>query len=105
MAEQAGQKALKAFLLFKGERYITKHSVAELIKSIIKYDRDFNSLIEYGYKLDQYYIPTRYPDALALGAVPYRSYSKEQAEEAVKFSEEILKLVKEKIRGEKWNLN
>lgn len=98
MAEQAGQMALKAFLLFNKERYILIHSVAELAESALKYDSDFNQLVKYGRKLDQYYIPTRYPDALTPPAVPYKTYSQEDAQEAVRFAEEILRLVKSKIR-------
>lgn len=97
IAEQAAQKALKAFLLFKGERYILIHSVGELAESAFKYDNDFEQLIKYSRKLDQYYIPTRYPDALAPPAIPYKSYSKEEAKEAVRFAKEIITLVEAKI--------
>lgn len=97
MAEQASQKALKAFLLFKGERYVFIHSVAELAKFASRYDKGFIKLVKLGAKLDQYYIPTRYPDALNAPAVPYRSYDKDDAKDAVKCSQKILKLVKKKL--------
>lgn len=98
LAEQAAQKALKAFLYFKGKRYVPIHSVVALVEAILEYDKEFEPLIKYGRKLDQYYIPTRYPDALASPAVPFETYTKEQAEEALKYAEEILKLVKGKIK-------
>jgi HEPN domain-containing protein len=97
MAEQASQKALKAFLLFKGERYVLVHSVNELVRQAVLYDQDFENLAKSGSILDQYYIPTRYPDALASPAIPYKSFTRKQAEEAVKIAKKILCLVRDKI--------
>jgi len=62
MAEQSAQKAIKAYLYFQGTRFIPEHSVAKLIEECK--NRDFGKIVKYGHKLDQYYIPTRYPDAL-----------------------------------------
>lgn len=93
MAEQSSQKALKAFLLFKGVRYILSHSVMELARLCAEYDENFKKFIEYGMVLDKYYIPTRYPDALAPPAVPYKSYIRKEAKEAVGYAEEIIKMV------------
>lgn len=100
LAEQAAQKALKAFLYFKGKRYVLIHSVAALVEAILEYDKEFEPLIKYGRKLDQYYIPTRYPDALAPPAIPFETYAKEQAEEALKYAQEIFNLIKGKIKCE-----
>lgn len=97
MAEQASQKALKAYLFSKGERYVLSHSVKQLVDFCIRYDTKFSHLTEYGMILDKYYIPTRYPDALAPPAVPYQSYTEKEAREAVKYAEEIIGLVKKKI--------
>jgi len=98
MSEQAAQKALKAYLLFKGERYITIHSVQELANLCGQYDRAFEKVVEYGMVLDRYYIPTRYPDALAPPAVPYKSYTNEDAVQALRYAEKILQLVRNKIK-------
>lgn len=97
ISEQASQKALKAYLLFKGERYILSHSVRELVVSCVKYDGEFNCLIEYGMILDKYYIPTRYPDALAPPAVPYKSYTEKEATEAVDYAKKIVNSVRKRI--------
>lgn len=40
MSEQASQKALKAYLLFRGERYISSHSVRELADWCTKFDEE-----------------------------------------------------------------
>jgi len=70
MAEQASQKTLKAFLMAKGQRSVPIHSVAQLAERCSDIDPDFKRLIAAGRILDQYYIPTRYPDALAPPVVP-----------------------------------
>lgn len=97
MAEQTAQVALKAFLYFSGERFINLHSVTELVKSSAQFNNGFMSLLDSGSKLDQYYIPTRYPDALAGGAIPAEVYKKEQAEEAVEIAEEILDFARQSM--------
>lgn len=96
-AEQAAQAVLKAYLFFKGERFVFLHSVRELALACAKYDKDFKKAAEEGRILDHYYIPTRYPDALAPPAVPFESYTKKQALEAVALSKRITGLVKKKI--------
>ena len=97
MAEQASQKGLKAYLYFKGERYIAIHSVRELAVLCSKYDKGFEKFIEYGMLLDRYYILTRYPDALAPPAVPYKSYTEKEATEAVNSARDIIRFVESSI--------
>jgi HEPN domain-containing protein len=83
MAEQAAQKALKGFLMAQGQRSVPVHSVAQLAERCAQFDADFAAHVTAGRLLDQYYIPTRYPDALAPPAVPFESYTQEQGERAV----------------------
>lgn len=97
MAEQASQKALKAFLLAKGQRSISIHSVAALAERCTNIDPSFSGHITPGRILDQYYIPTRYPDALAPPAVPFESYSQEQGEKALGAAEAMVSLVAQKL--------
>ncbi|MDP2604165.1 MAG: HEPN domain-containing protein [Deltaproteobacteria bacterium] len=101
MAEQASQKTLKAFLMAKGQRSVPIHSVAQLAERCADIDPDFKKLIAAGRILDQYYIPTRYPDALAPPAVPFESYTEEQAQRAVKATESIYGLVAKKVNPPK----
>ena len=93
MAEQASQKALKAYLISKGERHIFAHSVNLLAQMCREKDSSFAPFEEYGMILDKYYIPTRYPDALAPPAVPYKSYIEKEAKEAVIYAEAIIEHV------------
>jgi HEPN domain-containing protein len=97
MCEQASQKALKAFLFAQGRRSIPIHSVAQLAEQCAKIDHDFNKHVASGRILDQYYIPTRYPDALAPPAVPFESYTEEQGEKAVASAQAIVSLVTQKL--------
>ena len=97
MAEQAAQKALKGFLIAQGQRFVPLHSVAQLAERCAQFDPDFAASITSGRLLDQYYIPTRYPDALAPPAVPFESYTQEQGERAVAAVGVIVSLVAQKI--------
>ena len=101
MAEQASQKALKAFLIAQGQRSVPIHSVAQLAERCAGFHSDFKKLIAPGRVLDQYYIPTRYPDALAPPAVPFESYTEEQSQKAVNAAEAIYSLAAKKLNPRK----
>lgn len=97
MAEQASQKALKGFLIAKGRRSTPIHSVAQLSEECSQIDKEFSVHIAPARILDQYYIPTRYPDALAPPAVPFESYAPEQGDKAVQTARAIVSLVRAKL--------
>jgi HEPN domain-containing protein len=98
MAEQAAQKALKAFLIGHGHRSVPIHSVAQLAERCAQIDPAFSAHITDGRVLDQYYIPTRYPDVLAPPAVPFESYTQEQGTTAVAAAQAIVALVAQDLR-------
>ncbi|MBI3327353.1 MAG: HEPN domain-containing protein [Nitrospinae bacterium] len=97
MGEQAAQKALKAFLIVRGQRSVPIHSVAQLAERCAQLEPDFTAHITPGRILDQYYIPTRYPDALAPPAVPFESYTQEQGEKAVAAAASMVALVSQRF--------
>ncbi len=105
MTEQTAQVALNAFLIYQKKRAIWQHSVQELARMCSQYDKEFEKFIEFGKILDRYYIPTRYPDALTRPAVPYKTYTKKDAEEALSFGKEIVEAVSQKIKKEKNDKN
>jgi HEPN domain-containing protein len=72
-----------------------------LINKCLSYSKDFSFLLGKAVKLDQYYIPTRYPDVLGEEVLPFEIYKEEQAREAYEIAKEILELVKNKIEGGK----
>lgn len=98
MAEQTAQVALKAFIIANKRRHIWEPSVQELAQLCQQYDNDFSVFVEPGKILDRYYIPTRYPDALATPAVPYKTYTKKDGAKAIGFAEKIVELVKQKLK-------
>lgn len=102
MSEQTAQMALKAFIIYHKRRPILEHSIQELARICSQYDKEFEELIDFGKILDRYYILTRYPDALAPPAVPYKTYTEKDAKEAVGFARKIVEIVSKKLEdGEK----
>lgn len=95
-AEQSAQKSLKAFLYRQGSRGELEHSIVHLAERCGRIDPTFHSLTTHGRLLDQFYIPTRYPDALADPAVPFETYTVEQATEAIRLASAILDAVRPK---------
>ena len=51
--------------------------------------------------MDQFFTPPRSPDALAPPAVPFESYTEEQAQKAVKAAEAIYSLAAKKLNPPK----
>ena len=99
MAEQTSQMALKAFLYGSGRREVLIHSVQELARQCTEVNEAFANAIEWGKVLDRYYIPTRYPDALAPPAVPYESYTDGDAGQAYRYAHDIVELAKTQPDG------
>jgi HEPN domain-containing protein len=97
LAEQASQKALKAVLYLDGARFINIHSIRELLNEALKKHGEFLELVEAGTKLDQYYLSTRYPDAVPEPAVPSEIFVKSQAEEAVEIAGKIFEACRQLI--------
>lgn len=98
IAQQAAEKALKAFLYAQGEREVLGHAVGELCKRAAKFKRDFTALSRKAQKLDRFYIPTRYPNGLP-GGIPAESYDEEDAGLALKLAQEIFEFVKQQLNA------
>ncbi|MGH9786360.1 MAG: HEPN domain-containing protein [Terriglobia bacterium] len=94
LAEQAAQKSLKGVLYLDGARFIRIHSIAELIKQVSQKRPEFLPFRGDAGTLDQYYLTTRYPDAVAEPAIPSEIFTKKQAEEAVRIARSIFELSK-----------
>jgi HEPN domain-containing protein len=80
VCHQAGEKALKALRYLRGDRIVLGHSLVELLDTLG--DARGAELREGAQQLDQYYVPTRYPNGLP-GGVPAEVFTRRQAEEAV----------------------
>lgn len=81
-SQQAAEKALKA-LWYATDQEPWGHSVVELIDSFVERASlpEVDTWSDCAAQLDQYYIPTRYPDALpsSTPGVVYRSADSERA--------------------------
>ncbi len=96
LAQQVGEKALKAFLYAQGEEIVVGHSIERLCHSASEFDIEFSEKAKTWAILDGYYVPTRYPNSLPDG-IPARVYTQKAAKEAAEMAEEISQFVKLKI--------
>ena len=94
-AQQAAEKAVKAFLYSRGYTSILSHSLTELVREATKLEPGFHPIEKPARRLDTFYIPTRYPNGLAGELTPSEFYRQEDAEQCLNFAESILKIVKE----------
>lgn len=95
-SQQGIEKGLKGFLRTRQEVIPRTHALVELLESCRALDEDLSGLEETCRKLDSYYIPTRYPDALP-GSGPENLPAREEAEEAVALLRDGLQWIKRKI--------
>ena len=91
-AQQAAEKALKAYLLSKGKSLQKTHDVVMLLKNCMMLDVSFKKLEKMTRTLFPYYATTRYPFGDELF-----TFNKERANEAYFVVAKIVKFVEEKI--------
>lgn len=96
-AQQAAEKALKAFLYDKGYTSVMTHSLTELVAECEKVGVSFQEVASEVHFLDQFYVPTRYPNSLAGHLTPSEFYQRSDAEQCVSSSESILRAVKRSL--------
>ena len=99
-AQQGVEKALKGFLRTKWESVPKTHALEELLVLCKQIDPSFVKLQNACITLDQYYIPTRYPDALP-GSSSEGLPTEKDAKMAVKFFRETLIWVQKKMARSK----
>ncbi|BCU69953.1 HEPN domain-containing protein [Stygiolobus caldivivus] len=86
-AQQSAELAVKAYFYGIGQPK-TGHTVSYLL-SLLNVPQDLVDKAKY---LDKLYIPTRYPDAWQ-SETPQYYYTKGEAEEAIKYAEEIINYI------------
>ncbi|MDY0041709.1 MAG: HEPN domain-containing protein, partial [Desulforhabdus sp.] len=62
LAQQAGEKALKACLYALGERVVLTHSLRTMVEKLVVSEPTFGTIHHEATRLDRLYIPTRYPN-------------------------------------------
>jgi HEPN domain-containing protein len=93
VCQQAVEKALKALHYLGGARVVLGHSLVELLDPLVSGYAGLAGLREGAQQLDQYYVPTRYPNGLP-GGVPAEVFTRRQAEEAVDMARRFLALAR-----------
>lgn len=92
-AQQAGEKALKAFLYSHGRTSVITHSLRRLAREAATDHSAFAELDEAARWLDQHYIPTRYPNGLDTAMAPAAYYEEGDAEKCLRSARLILERV------------
>jgi HEPN domain-containing protein len=92
--QQICEKALKAIHYGQlGKRVVFGHSLVQL-GAELSLEADLRDELAV---LDQYYIPTRYPNGLP-GSLPYEVYTKGQAAKALESSLQVIELARRALR-------
>ena len=96
LSQQAAEKALKAYLYAQGAESVWGHSVAELCRDAAAHDASFTTLGSEAAALDQYYVPTRYPNGLP-GGIPADAYTRVDADRALGLCSAVIAKVADAI--------
>lgn len=94
-AHQGAEKAVKALHLHLGQE-AWGHVVARLLEELPEAARAPRELVDKGRVLDNFYIPSRYPNSHPQGA-PFEHYGSLQSEEAIRYAREIAEFVGSKM--------
>ena len=96
-AQQAAELAVKALHLWHGQE-AWGHAVARLLEDLPTAAPA--DLIDRSKVLDNFYVPTRYPNGHPEGA-PFHHYGPYQSEEAIRHAGEILEFVRARMAGKR----
>ncbi len=93
MGQQAGEKALKAYLYHQGVEDVWGHSLADLCEDAKILNGMFEVIKSLAVLLDKYHDLTRYPHLLP-GGIPADAYDEVDAERAIYIAGEVIAFVK-----------
>lgn len=93
LAQQVGEKALKAFLYAQGEEIVIGRSVERLCSRASDRALEFAKRARRWSILDGYYVPTRYPNSLP-DSIPAKVYTEDAARQSVDLAEEIVRFLR-----------
>ena len=94
-SQQAAEKAVKA-LHIASAQWAEGGMVADLLRDLPKMVSVPQDMVEKAKILDNYYIPTRYPNSHPHGA-PFERYGPAQSKQAVEYAHQILKFVRSQM--------
>lgn len=93
IAQQAGEKVLKACLYATGKRFVLGHSLFEMVHELGRKEKAFLEVLEEVKRLDRFYIPARYPNGLP-GGTPFQTYSSKDLEAALKDANKVFQVAR-----------
>lgn len=99
ISQQVAEKALKALLYAAGERIVLGHSVVELVGRVARewsLAAETEDLRQKAGVLDQYYVPTRYPNGLP-GGVPFEAFGESQGKAALEAARGFVTLARSRL--------
>lgn len=89
-AQQAAEKALKGFLIFRGHPFSRTHDLAQLVSSCESIEPDFSRFASAAKVLTPYAVRSRYPGYSPAPSLP-------ESEEAARLAAEIVQFVRDRL--------
>lgn len=96
LAQQCIEKSPKAYLFLKTHNPPRTHRLVDLVNECAAFEKIVIQFVPDCTVVDQYYIPTRYPDAVA-GAGPDFMVSQTEADEAIQIAEKIYQFIEKQL--------
>lgn len=96
LAQQCIEKSLKGYLVHASNAYPRTHKLVDLLGECVSQNLDFNQFLPGCIIIDQYYIPTRYPDGIP-GGGPGGLPDHSEAKEAIEIAASLLEFVQQQI--------
>ena len=96
LGQQAAEKAIKAFLYFRGAEDVWSHSLIDLCEDAKIFEMFFDIVKSDARQLDKYYEMTRYPNYLP-GAIPSEAFERVDADRAMELAQIVVDFVGERL--------
>jgi HEPN domain-containing protein len=96
LGQQAAEKAIKAYLYFRGAEDVWGHSLTDLCEDAKIFEMFFDTIKSEARQLDKYYYITRYPEFLP-GGIPSEAFDRVDADRAIELSTIVVDFVRERV--------
>lgn len=96
LCHQSAEKAVTAYLYFRGAEHVWGHSLSDLCEDAKVFDQSFEFLKSVAALLDKHYLGARYPITLPGGA-PCNVYEDKDSERALEIAGDVLQAIRERL--------
>ena len=96
LCQQAAEKAVKAYLYYRGAEDVWGNSLIDLCEDAKLFDMFFDTIKSEARQLDKYYYITRYPEFLP-GGIASEAFQQEDADRAIELSQIVVEFVGERV--------